>query len=772
MKKIQIQVSSGWETLDLYDNKPTVATYAVNSIGEVASRESNFSDTISLPQTDHNCNLLGIPTSINSLQDIVYRASPCRILENDIQTIFGFMYVGEIEKDIKVDIIGGNIDFFNKIEGKSLKDIPLTGFDHTYSLADILASQDNTWNDGYVYPLLNFGKVYSYDLVQKPHRDIGAGMFVDEMQACFFVKKLVDGIVKLNGFTMAGSFINDDAFNRLIITNNEVFEFPDEYTKERSCKVSRQRETAYEAFAAESNLGGHNYREYVSLDNDFKNDYYDGKQNNYNPVTSKYTADVPMLVKCSFEIPIDKSNFHGKCKAECIMLKNDTVNVGVVGKEWGSGILSNAKGVKLAGDFPVVQLNAGDTLKLQLYFGATSDLYNYIMRGYIDERCFWTIEMLPIVLPGSKVLAQSFIPKINQTDLLLSIACQYFLLFKTDIENKILYIDKFEEVIKKIPEAIDWSDRLDFSAPPVLSFKSDLYGQKSFMNYGSDDVDELLKKNTGYGNGTIPVYNQGLDPEKVVFESVFSATVDWPAFSNNYKLPYIPTYVIKEKKRYAIWSENDKYTSQDIQDYVYHNTKFYKANGVVMDYQQVPGVATDNWFEVSYGEVLDLFTKQSIKPRILLLDDNTNYPVDIYDVNNTKITINRHASFVDLKFDTKLLIDNYQPLINVLKGAKYLKALMRLNSLDIERYTHRPDGHLFPIQLFSNNSRYGERISGVFYISQIIQYPHDGNKSCYVEFMKIDDPKLKQGVIVTEGNYILLEDGNFLLTEDGVRLEL
>jgi hypothetical protein len=215
--------------LDLTQALSQQITYAVDDLQNLDSKATTFSKTIVIPGTTRNNALLGNIFEFNNSNftsdtapNIAYnfnasKSAACRIEVNGLQIVKGIFRLTEILYDgdnveYETAVFGELGGFIAKLGNSRLEDLNFSAYDHTYSIANIVASWDNAQaGSGYVYPLIDYG---TYSTNKKNWR---FGTF----RPALFVKDYLEKIVTNSGYTLEFPLKETTRFKSLIVPHNQ-----------------------------------------------------------------------------------------------------------------------------------------------------------------------------------------------------------------------------------------------------------------------------------------------------------------------------------------------------------------------------------------------------------------------------------------------------------------------------------------------------------------------------------------------------------------------
>lgn len=225
--------------LDVNEGFDFSFNYSIADIRTPESRQTEYSKTIVCPATHNNNLLFGHIFDVNggnpfdsSQPNIGYNFNPNKkakavILMDGMPVFKGSIQLRKIPiksqvMSYEVVLLGSAIDIFAKIRNKTINGVDDDG-NRFINLSDLdhILSADNqqaTWTaqigEGYVYPLIDYGHVFSNSPTgHKAYR-------VDQLLPSIYVKELVDRIFDFAGFTYTSDFFGSVLWNRLILTAN------------------------------------------------------------------------------------------------------------------------------------------------------------------------------------------------------------------------------------------------------------------------------------------------------------------------------------------------------------------------------------------------------------------------------------------------------------------------------------------------------------------------------------------------------------------------
>jgi len=279
--------------------------------------------------------------------------------------------------------------------------------------------------------------------------------------------------------------------------------------------------------------------------------------------------------------------------------------------------------------------------------------------------------------PFNKVVQlETAASKLKQSDFLKAYLQMFSCLVTVDEDTKTVNINKFNELFENIPQAIDWSDKIDYTDENNLEFALDKYGQQNSLVYKEDaSIDEQFIQGA---NGTINIDDNTLPFTEEIVKLPFSAT-EMDARLEAFVIPKIKIFTT--------------------------------------DSTRTPPTQPTN----------------KVEPRILLLERVTTVPSVIYTDGSTTVTTNVDLPLawfmaggkqLNLGFGNNLITLYYGGLQSVLTRTKIVTEQLRLNALDIQQLDF-----LKPVYLSKHNA--------YFYISKISGFTYGSSESTEVELVKL-----------------------------------
>jgi hypothetical protein len=510
------------ELIELYSDETIVMSYAVNNLFEIESRQGSYSNTFKIPATKKNNLILGFSNNVLSVSDLPYLKIPCLIYTDGLLQVEGIAEIITASRsEYEIRILSGNSNWFELIADKNIQSALLhCDYSYFWTEAFTTGSRANLWPDVFICPNIDYGEIF-FNPIAGPPFNVNWFQLYPAIYAKYLFKKIFDDV---------GLSIESDWFDNDPLFEKQIIPFSAQFSRSENTELrNKLKSTASVDFAPPSS---------VFAPNGDKFHIFDTNETSCYPYVNQVNWIDP------FGIPFFNINA-GKG-----WLFMDSVKVKLKYNITVDRLFNTAF-------FDASQLSYYDENGTQQYYPIYNlvsqpvGIYNFqgeiditIGRGAVafstETNAIWkagsTIEIVSFELTGdvgALVVDPIFnwlelgatLPDVTQSDFILSIANQYGLIFEQSPLSNTVKIFQFGKVIGNIPNAIDWSKKLDLSEDYSISFTSDNYSRNNYFQYAPDDTDEYLSRQINYGRGSFIVNAAAINTEQVIFESVFSPVI-------------------------------------------------------------------------------------------------------------------------------------------------------------------------------------------------------------------------------------------------------
>lgn len=684
MKEIKIFGVS----LDLEDNEPIAITKQVNDIAELKDRQSDFSNNIRIPWTNRNKVTLGHANIVASetrkpyvILNVEYLSNGSTILPN------ATLVLEESEDDyVNASIISGVYSFFKLLDGKSIRDLDLTAFNHLWTAEAASNLIANT--EGVLYPIVQTG----------PLLPTGSEVDINYQVPCIFYKNIVDQIFLEAGYKKTGPIFSGETYNNILVQCNNTFEHSDEFINARSCVVGINTFELDEVLSVIAGGSMNRGPELVKFNqeetyttytlNDItvytKTGYKDGSLNCFKADQFSYvsagTYKVEVNVRLPFAVRVNTSTVQVKT-----VLRKNGLPVSIDEADYSSDNFTitarQHTGIELelsAGDvldvtievnesnslargtvlWPYPELPPGVTIEDFLDFGSSIANFEKGLRNLSSKNCYFKVTVLEEFIEGEELSIPDLLPDISQTDFIKAMAHKFGLIFQPDNLTKVIDCRQFKEIA--LSEGIDWSSKLDRSKKVSLLYRFEKYGQKNYFRY--QEGEDLEKKELG--DSFFEINDKNLEPEVDIIELPFQASAQTKVLGD-IECASVPLFTLNDALE---WER------QDIGPRIF-----------LLKREVRPLVYKDKEVTVDMG----------IRP----------VPIAYFDENDDSLHFER------------LLENNYTELISSLQKCKIVRAYFILTEADI-------------LNLDFFQKVYVEYFGLHFYLNKVEEYTGEGSTLC------------------------------------------
>ncbi|WP_026462583.1 hypothetical protein [Adhaeribacter aquaticus] len=484
-------------------------TIQSNDITKPESIQANYSNSIALPPTQKNRKLLGFADQVNSGTGIPYKVLDARIFKDGVEVVpYG---KGELlNGSFELDVYSGNRNFFNELGDKSIRDLDLSEFNHTWDYGTIKSNATNdTWQQGFVYDLYHRGKELNLNQVD-----------CFSLYPSIFVRQVWEKVFSEAGFTYTG--FEHPMLDKMLLPLSELFEFNEEYKKARQFRVTTN--------AARVHREGGNARngnEKLKF-NFVKNGYGVDANGGYQLNNFRYLVDTPRIMTFTAGVKVRINSLTGFLKA--------SLEIRVNGESIGSASFNNRGKINPldpngnASMFLTVSteaklLKAGDIVEAYVktepdgnVIVADPDLWIYYDNTG-TETPYFSGTVLGEFPQGGRVELAQWLPDLSQKDFIKSIVQLFGLTFQTELFQDTIKINTFAQVVENIPNAIDISSWVHHPEAVRPSFKFGDFAQGNKIVWQED---KTVTK--GFNNGEVLIFDTTLEAEKTIIELPYAAT--------------------------------------------------------------------------------------------------------------------------------------------------------------------------------------------------------------------------------------------------------
>lgn len=516
-----MRVKVGDIVLDQFDNTIIAQNFEVNGFGDLSTRNGGFSNDFTLPLTSKNDEALGFPSDLNISTREPYERVDAQIIDVGAVIAIGYLRYKIVEDNtIKCSFFEGNTEWFNLLKDKKMGDLDLSAFDHDWTDENITNSITANGASGYIYPLIDYGFFINEPLTS-PDTIINA----TDMFPGMMVSKLVDQIFKGIGWTVAGDILDytvDTPFHRMV----QPFSAPD---------FAKSEAHVSENTVAFNELNTPDLTKPAGLPEVIQEiKWSNGSGDVQVPVTDTYNFII--ILNFTFTGAVPGSPFiRIRILINGISHQFQSISPGAV----TSGVPFEA--IFDSNDGPSV-MDLIPTDDVSVDFEGRSGLDGTVVFNLGSI----TLSPKREYIYGNRIEMSSTMPDMLQEDFVMYLFFSFGIVPQPDNYTKTVDLDLFRTIEDNIPNAIDWSEKLDVSKKITTDFTKLLnnYSRVSIMNYEIDEDDPelsayLAETGRNFGEGQFNIDNDHLERTKEIYTAPFFPMININSFAEGMNIPQI-----------------------------------------------------------------------------------------------------------------------------------------------------------------------------------------------------------------------------------------
>lgn len=201
--------------LDMFYSSKVSLNLSINELGNISTRNSNYSNTFTIPRTAKNEKAMDFAGTIGNISNIPYQLKRCRyLIGTTVIVADGYLKLIESNNDsYRLAIFDGIVDLSEKIKDKSVGELNLTQYNHT--LTETIYTNSFSNKSGYVYAFANYG-------VEEP---TFSNVYPLEHQIpSLYVHTVINEIISQAGFTYEGDIFTDTDYLSLFVAPTNGYE--------------------------------------------------------------------------------------------------------------------------------------------------------------------------------------------------------------------------------------------------------------------------------------------------------------------------------------------------------------------------------------------------------------------------------------------------------------------------------------------------------------------------------------------------------------------
>ena len=229
--EILIDLNGSKYALDTYKEEPISLTYNVADVNDIASRNSAFSKTIRLPETRNNRSIFGDIADLGVSPAVFNpnKKTKAWILVDTAVVFEGYLQLRKVfvnketeEADYEVVIYADNDNFYKQLGDSFISDMDFSELDHIWNKTNIINSFTASWNNGYYYPLIDYGQDWDLGEVNGWTTTYNTEVKIKDLFPATNVKFILDKMFSNAGYNYTSTFLNSEIFKNLYIPFNKT----------------------------------------------------------------------------------------------------------------------------------------------------------------------------------------------------------------------------------------------------------------------------------------------------------------------------------------------------------------------------------------------------------------------------------------------------------------------------------------------------------------------------------------------------------------------
>ncbi|WP_228853253.1 hypothetical protein [Aegicerativicinus sediminis] len=474
--------------IDLYAGTRIKQTKQVNDIGDLDTRQTNFTNKLTVPGTPNNVrafNFLGIP---GNQSNIPYQKNDAFLWgENEELLVYkGWAIVKQTAgHDYDIYVYDGMIDFYKAIENKTLTDMGISDLNHLKNLTNVVG----TWTDPdlpYRYNVADYNGKMVYDLVK---------LNIDYLIPSASVEYLWEKLFEYIGWTFEGDVFATDDFLDLWLSYPKSIGDDTQATLD----VHLWQFDGAPSYYANSFFGMYLYSNVLTHNPVVNNAYFESSQQ-----SPEQPPDGQIITV--LQDGLYKFTFSGSLAIEA-QPEADPLDILLQTLENGEIIYYTAvEGIESGDDITKVfyiNLSAGQSFKLYPSHSGTT----FGVLGNV--RVVGDMSIDADIVTGNQVDFEEAFIGMSIRDFVTDVMVRFSLTAYPDTINKHIKFLKHAEMVNNNPE--DWSKKFVKRTSEDYIYGS--YGQKNRFAY------KYNEREAEHNDGFLYVGNVNLPAEKKVYQS-------------------------------------------------------------------------------------------------------------------------------------------------------------------------------------------------------------------------------------------------------------
>lgn len=521
-------------SIPLSDRTRIGVTYQANNIGELQQRQGTFTNTFKIAITKETQEALEWCNLMTSISVIPYRRNLATYIENGVELVSeGEAIIKNTDKNFfYIDVVGGNMDLSRAIGDLRVGELYTPDDKHVWNLTNVFNSR--TGNDYYIYPLIDW-RIDIDTFWTSPSADIR------QMLPCCIIPEMFDRLAETIGFTFVGDYLTSDDHLNMILT-------PDEFVKSEETMETESLSSSFTTHDPSIAIAQ------ADINGNFTNAVPEGTGYTTFSVTPSHTVADAGFIGASYYPP---ENQFGNLRYTAHLtfwwyapgnygifetaqsrhfytvtrIKKNGTTIAEITSPTVNKILpwdstDTESQIILDIETGVIALTTGDEYFAQVEFF-------FERHGNIDSEVKvykYQSKLQKIPAPqlsfGNDIHFKDIF-KMKVSDVMKDILNLRGIVIQTNSYTKEVQFNFFQDIIKNMAIAKDWSDKIDVRQNE-LYFKFGKYGQRNNLLFKEHETVPQ-----GLGDFYFDVDDQTLEPEITAIQINHPATVEGNRYFGN-----------------------------------------------------------------------------------------------------------------------------------------------------------------------------------------------------------------------------------------------
>jgi hypothetical protein len=761
------------QPVDLPADAAVALSYRVNDLRNLDGREAAFSETFTLPLTARNVAVLGVPHALDSLTSAPYVQLPAVLTSpGGVVLLRGFALLESAGDGYEVILTNAIGSLFVQVGERTLRELDLEEYGHAFTFDSVRAAESHDYTKGYTYALADDGRL--------TRRTAEKGILFYELRSAVYYHAVLCAIVKqaLPGWGLAGSLLEEETYQLAALPQATAYP----QVSANTLLYTRASATLFEpvTYSGRGPQGQQLTAPQFTVEDDPGGNLFAGAYF----TTPNYYCDLTVKVRLRAQVRrVPGSNItyvtsnalirDTRFEQAPVILDKGQIAVGQSGvfgfQEFFNHPVTDTFSAPSYTEFTIKLTRLDPRTQLALLVPLFVNVETKLLLG---SGVTWQVE--PRAYPGSPVGLAGSLPDISQVDFLRMVFNQFNTIVQSDEVTRRVQFDLFNDLERNRRRAVDWTDKLDLTTRPKLTYRLGDYAQRNALAYDAPPeayatLGSLAPVPTA--SADLPVQNETLPATAEAYTApVFLPQVN-ASLGGPFALAWLPFFEVPTDFKSIPERWDAVKTYGDSEQLVVYGDTVWKGRALVAG--TVPGRSRaqqdGEWLRQEYD-----VANEELNTVVLLspLNAPAVLQVPVYDdaPSASKFLATRRLLREGLEFDA-LLKGYYQSLMQVLKRVQLLSVDVRLNALDIAQLDFT-----LPIKLnLPHVQGYGQ-LRCLAYLNEIEQYQPGlpSSVTCTLLVLGLAVPSLAPSVpmpllraFATEdaAYYALTEQEQYLLVE-------